>query len=817
MNLRSGTVEVVNQSAADPAITHDRPTLLPLIIGINGKLDLGAHAAAVEDRLVECLHMIAAKHCYSPLMILTSLAEGADWRAARATARFAAKRPDTTPYVKLVCPLPLQRPLYEQDFSDAYKEKFGRLLDFGELVGDRNGLAGAGKDLWFPRRDLIWFALNPLAGARESEMMRDNGRSGAHRTIHYEQVGIFIADNCHLLISVMPEDEKPDRIGGTARIVHYKCTGALPPDVRFDQLVADLESGAGAIASLPAHNLQVHRLKRLSAELTDATEPADWFSRRIGHVWQLTVEAAPRWIYRKGSELKVGTGRLESYPGEQPRPSTEGPFAAGLVEAKRGDIFRVWRPYRIFNEFLQRPEVEEDDRESSNLSTARFSRELRETMGVEFDGKEHARLVHLFDIRRALSMLQRRFTPIITASFNGLATLFVVSVLMFTLFKVTHEVIWAIIYMVLVAAGAVFYLEASHRRWTSYHEDYRAAAEALRVQLWWRAAGIPDRVEHFYLPGTTQYLEHVRHGIETVNILMALTYRREQEQPVHQKLIAYARKKWADDQRTWFAQSAHQRRSDVTRYLLRIVSSFALATGLLISIIEYKLGEHSLIPNPHEPVLPHLYVLVALLAVCWLPFVHRFRLAPWLAEVAANGKAGERRVDLPDQWFVRVSQPPLNRFLVWSRWPQVEAAREWAITWTGGINWPLVYVGLWAAFPMLLGWLVGIGLFIIDHALGSTGVSPLVPTLGVVVAVLNAVAAALVYRREKSAAEPELRNYREMAHVFATAEQLLDATPQDDIDLQHRILRELGQAALAENAYWLRAHRERPIEQIPGA
>jgi hypothetical protein len=85
------------------------------------------------------------------------------------------------------------------------------------------------------------------------------------------------------------------------------------------------------------------------------------------------------------------------------------------------------------------------------------------------------------------------------------------------------------------------------------------------------------------------------------------------------------------------------------------------------------------------------------------------------------------------------------------------------------------------------------------------------------VVVLNAAAGALVYRREKSAAEPELRNYKEMAHVFASAEQLLDATPTDDIEMQHRILRELGRAALAENAYWLRAHRERPIEQIPGA
>lgn len=100
---------------------------------------------------------------------------------------------------------------------------------------------------------------------------------------------------------------------------------------------------------------------------------------------------------------------------------------------------------------------------------------------------------------------------------------------------------------------------------------------------------------------------------------------------------------------------------------------------------------------------------------------------------------------------------------------------------------------------------------------------PAAQWLGLLTAILNGAAGALVYLFEKSAVESEARNYDEMQHVFASAEQMLDATgqaahvaPGERLARQHRILRELGRAALAENSYWLRAHRERPVEPIAG-
>src|SRR5262249_15226486 len=46
------------------------------------------------------------------------------------------------------------------------------------------------------------------------------------RDDHYEQAGIYIAERCALLIAVMPANEEPGRVGGTARIVDYRLRGA---------------------------------------------------------------------------------------------------------------------------------------------------------------------------------------------------------------------------------------------------------------------------------------------------------------------------------------------------------------------------------------------------------------------------------------------------------------------------------------------------------------------------------------------------------------------------------------------------------------
>lgn len=62
----------------------------------------------------------------------------------------------------------------------------------------------------------------------------------------------------------------------------------------------------------------------------------------------------------------------------------------------------------------------------------------------------------------------------------------------------------------------------------------------------------------------------------------------------------------------------------------------------------------------------------------------------------------------------------------------------------------------------------------------------------------------------KKADKELIKQYRFMADVFGNARRLLDAN--DDVALQRRVLRAVGDAALEEHAEWLLMHRERPLE-----
>ncbi|MEE4175089.1 MAG: hypothetical protein V2I57_12625 [Xanthomonadales bacterium] len=62
----------------------------------------------------------------------------------------------------------------------------------------------------------------------------------------------------------------------------------------------------------------------------------------------------------------------------------------------------------------------------------------------------------------------------------------------------------------------------------------------------------------------------------------------------------------------------------------------------------------------------------------------------------------------------------------------------------------------------------------------------------------------------KKADKELIKQYRFMADVFGNARRLLDDS--DDPELQRRVLKAVGDAALEEHAEWLLMHRERPLE-----
>lgn len=756
-NLHVATAPLADMDAAARSLG---PPLIPLLIGAVGKREIGTAGGAIETAIHDLLVELRRRHPCTPIFVLTALAEGADWCAARAAARFSAtQRAVAAPPVRIVCPLPLKRGLYQQDFSDAHSDSFAQLLDACKID------TATGPVTLHPN-DLLVFELRPLQGAEEAEMTRVGGRSRPHRTLHYEQAGLYIADACHLLIGVMPKEEVPTRVGGTARIVQYKCTGSLPPEPLelngggFNHLVAILEKRANlpSTASHATHDLATHRLKRLSLELPEPLPPAGWFSRGSGHVWHLMTGSQIAWRYLKGAQSSDHAASMQTIP------------------AHRGEIFALTQPYEAFNKRVTLAH-NKGWLDSRYLDAHKFGALVRTQMGTAFDPVDHEAFVKLSVIRGTIAELQRLAKTWADLSLWVLAALFVATVAAFTHFKVWHGEEWAAYtYMFLLVLAAGWYTVARYFEWSAIHDDYRAAAEALRVQIGWRLAGIRERVERHYRAGSTQQLERVRLGIKTVNTVIAIEHR-----PTNNVgslgLLALARKQWINGQCHYFNKTRADRHRQNERHLSASMTLFSLGVGLFLSIVQHMLH------IPLTVVWPWFLIFAP---VALLAFVMRFRGAmpdlAWFRHV-------QKWIDMAEEWIV--VQLRLRRWLKF-------VARLY----------PLV----WFLFPCIVGLWLGATIF--DAMQFQDSKIEVAKWLGLAVALLNASAAAGIYLREKLAIEPEERNYEQMTRVFLLADDLLSRT--DDPSHQRSVLAELGREALGENAYWLRAHRERPIEQIPG-
>ena len=184
--------------------------LLTLVIGVTGHRDIPAgEYEALAARVTELLQSLRRDFPALPLVMLNPLADGGDRIAARAAVALG---------VPLFVPLPFAREEYERDF-----ETPDSLAEFRDLVSGAR------------IREL------PLApGIRADEV----AVRGPARNRQYAQLGMFISSHSQVLLALW--DGKPsDALGGTAQVVDYHITNAMPWIEKRDiapNLLADDES-----------------------------------------------------------------------------------------------------------------------------------------------------------------------------------------------------------------------------------------------------------------------------------------------------------------------------------------------------------------------------------------------------------------------------------------------------------------------------------------------------------------------------------------------------------------------------------------------
>jgi hypothetical protein len=456
---------------------------VPLIIGITGKRDLQGKQELVRQALREAFRQLDREFRYTPKILLTALAGGADTIAAEAALEHAEAQRTADP---ARCPwqvlglLPFDRDEYAKDFER--KEDADRLRDLCKrthaevLPPLRRPVPGQPFELTEP------FTIGELA---------KNPKGNPDRTAHYEQVGLYIADLCGLLIAVMPGGESPDRVGGTARIVTYQLTGAL------DDTSWDIVRRSRILAPLPL----------------DRPQP--------GPAWVIDLDKLRQGRRSQRRAIKLWEPRPAKHAQETKKPAAEGPRqqADERIRIRKGS-------YRGFRRLWLATAIEAFNAELPVIDEAEWKKQVEDRAGK--DTKDASS--KLRRLRLALSLVQGGEKERLTTATRRLAVLFVFAIVALEVHIEFHSAaaIWA--YVVLFLIIFAIFGRASWRRLQPHAEDYRALSEALRVQVAWWDAGLAereDRVDRFYLGGTGGSLARLRTALRHLIDAAVLTSTRK--------------------------------------------------------------------------------------------------------------------------------------------------------------------------------------------------------------------------------------------------------------------------------------------------
>jgi hypothetical protein len=163
---------------------------IPIIVGVTGHRDLREEdVSSLEEKVREIMADLRERHPLSPLILLSSLAEGSDRLAARVALEAG---------IEVVAPLPMPAEEYQKDFhSDISRKEFS---------------------------DLLARSTASLVLPYAPEVTAENIGEPEHRAQQYLRTGLYVLRHCHILLALWDGDEA-QKTGGTSQMVHYKLTG----------------------------------------------------------------------------------------------------------------------------------------------------------------------------------------------------------------------------------------------------------------------------------------------------------------------------------------------------------------------------------------------------------------------------------------------------------------------------------------------------------------------------------------------------------------------------------------------------------------
>ncbi len=258
----------------------------------------------------------------------------------------------------------------------------------------------------------------------------DKAPTGAERDRHYAQAGVYISSHCHVLLAIWDGKASP-RLGGTAQTVEYHLFGTRPAS-------AERRRTRSGYAPLNTD------IERLCYHIVSSREGADGAPapplRALDTFWRVGDRATP---------------------GTEPMPE---PFRAAF--ANMTEFNADWDKYRA---------------EIDAKTALRFAH----TAGTATPPN----MIHtLFQAADWLAIHFQRRVYFAMRAIYTVAALMGVAFMCYADFPAQDYMIF--VFLALFAFGGGMSLLARRRGWHRKYLDYRALAEGLRVQSYWRRAGL---------------------------------------------------------------------------------------------------------------------------------------------------------------------------------------------------------------------------------------------------------------------------------------------------------------------------------------
>jgi len=379
-------------------------------------------------------------------------------------------------------------------------------------------------------------------------------RDAAARDRQYAQLGLFVSNHCQILLALW--DGKPaETVGGTAQVVRYHLTGAMEG---FEEQQSSANLLADSENDLVYHIVCSRNRGNGAPEAGMEAGSSNWITSQSGRVDGAEMPFDYAVMFERLQEFEVDRLRLDA----------EQPGYRGLLAGVPAG--------------LELPQ------------------------GAPFTEQ-------LFSAADRLAMHFQKLVNRGLFAIYALAVLMGLVFIVYTEYNAPRYVLW--FFLALFFLGAALHMTGDRRQWHRKYLDYRALAEALRVQFYWTLSGVVESrsvafaYENFLQKQDVE-LGWIRH------VMRIASLHRARDREPDRAWVSWVIDQWVGEEGEGRGQLAYYARKELQNSVnlrrTEFLGSVCLWTGIGVALILASAGHY--LSNQQQQVLLVMMGLLPLIA-----------------------------------------------------------------------------------------------------------------------------------------------------------------------------------------------------------